>query len=505
MQPVFAFSATLVPRDGDSDAACFDRLAAAVSAWAVAEGGKAERDRADAATEVVAATTRTRDAGTDYESACAVGRTRLGVQATVTVRGVGPDGAVPEPVCPPVVNRILDHAEAVVGGRPVPRRVVRADRANAGTVADLVLDPGRALPVVVLSPHPDTGKPLADPDAVMDELFGLAHVAELVSRDATFTLTGRVGKEWSCFHGAARVYWPQVDLSESPYRHPLFFPSHYADPGGGERLVAELFRRVARAGAARAADAPLVRQARAAVDAVRRKDADDKLAALVAGANRAQELTTALADAAAERQKLADDRDFLRLRVEELERLLADEREQWATVAQQISAAEHDRDRHKRAAGRYRDRVIAGLRTVRDVVNLARDEFADTLLFLPSADDSAARSQYQHRRRLLDLFAALDEVSHELAGRGSLGETLYEALRRRGFEYKPHVSQTSVGKYGNEYTFAYRGQRLLFDQHVTLGSSHDPQECMSVHWWRDDAAGKFVVGHCGKHLTNTRT
>ncbi len=505
MQPVFAFSATLVPRPGDSDVACFDRVAAAVAAWATKEGGRAVRERADAATEVVSATTQTRTDGGEYESVCAAGRTRLGVQAVVTVRGAGPDGATPEPVCPAVLNRILDCAEAVIGGRPVPRRVTRADRGGAGAVADLVLDPARALPVVVLSPHPDTGRPLADPDAVMDELFGLAHVAELLNRDATFALTDRVGKEWSCFHGAARVYWPGVDLAESPYRHPLFFPAHYAGPDGGERLVAELFRRVARAGAGRAADAPLVRQARAAVDAARRAEADARLAALSAGAAQAEELRVALAGAAAERQKLVDDRDFLRLQVDDLERRLAEEREQWRTVALEIAAAKADADRHKRAAGRYRDRVIEGLRTVRDVVALARDEFADTLTFLPSAEDSAARSQYHHRRKLFDLFAALDEVGHDLAARGSLGESLFDALRRRGFEYKPHVSQTSVGKFGAEYTFVYRGQKLLFDHHVTLGSSHDPQACLSVHWVRDDAAGKFVVGHCGKHLTNLQT
>ena len=61
------------------------------------------------------------------------------------------------------------------------------------------------------------------------------------------------------------------------------------------------------------------------------------------------------------------------------------------------------------------------------------------------------------------------------------------------------------GKFGNEYTFQYEGQPLLFENHVTLGRSHNPQDCLSVHWLRDDDRKRFVVGWCGKHRTNTRT
>jgi hypothetical protein len=28
---------------------------------------------------------------------------------------------------------------------------------------------------------------------------------------------------------------------------------------------------------------------------------------------------------------------------------------------------------------------------------------------------------------------------------------------------------------------------------------------MSIEWWHDRQNGRFVIGHCGKHLPNTRT
>jgi hypothetical protein len=104
-----------------------------------------------------------------------------------------------------------------------------------------------------------------------------------------------------------------------------------------------------------------------------------------------------------------------------------------------------------------------------------------------------------------DLFAALATVMRDVQARGRLGESLYDALKRTGFEYKDRISMTAEGKFGDEYTFLYKGARVLFGNHVTLGKSHNPQDCLSVHWVRDDDRKRFVVGWCGKHRTNTRT
>ena len=103
------------------------------------------------------------------------------------------------------------------------------------------------------------------------------------------------------------------------------------------------------------------------------------------------------------------------------------------------------------------------------------------------------------------LFRVLDEIGRTIRTRGALGESLFDVLHRHGFEYKPHISMTSEGKYGDEYTFEYQGRKHLFEHHVTLGSSHSPRECLSVHWLRDDTAGRFVIGWCGRHLTNTKS
>ena len=64
---------------------------------------------------------------------------------------------------------------------------------------------------------------------------------------------------------------------------------------------------------------------------------------------------------------------------------------------------------------------------------------------------------------------------------------------------------TSLGKHGHEYKFFYDGEKHLFDHHITLGAGRQRTHCLSLHWYRDDVRFKLVIGHCGPHLTNTRT
>jgi hypothetical protein len=419
--------------------------------------------------------------------------------------GIAP--AAVEPFRPWVVDRWCERAAPrVVGGEAVPAAVRRVSaRFVAGMADDLLLAPTRTLPLVVLAPMPDD-QPLLDPELLREAAFGLAHVVELVGKDATFELTRRVGKEWSCFHGAVRIYWPQPTLGDDFRRHPLFFPAAYPPgPATDARLPRDVLARLCSAAHARFAAAPLVQHARAKLDQAKQAAVQRQIAELTAGAAESRQWLALLEAAWEDNRKLKEELELARLEAGELRQERDDLREQWATVAPEMAAAEDAAVRAEAITRRYRDRVLQGLRKVGEAVDLAADEFGHTLRFLPSALRSAADSPYQYPDRVYKLFRALDEIGRSARTRGGLGESVFDALRRHGFEYKPHISVTSEGKYGSEYTFEYAGQRRVFDHHVTLGSSHNPRECLSVHWVRDEANGWFVVGWCGRHLTNTKT
>jgi hypothetical protein len=332
-------------------------------------------------------------------------------------------------------------------------------------------------------------------------------VIELTHKDATFELTKRVGKEWSVFLGGVRLYWPQPTLDDNFRRHPLFLPSDFRDAAdAADRLPGLLLAKLCAAALARFADPPpLVRQARAAQEKGRQTAVQKQIAVLTAGAAESTQWLALLESAWEDNRKLKEEVAFAREELAEVKAERDDLREQWKTVAPEMAAAEDAAVRAEAITKRYRDRILKGMKRVSEAVDLAADEFADTLRFLPSAVHSAEDSPYQYPVKVYELLRALDEVARALRARGGLGESVYDALRRHGFEYKPHISVTSEGKYGGEYTFEYQGRKQLFEQHVTLGSSHSPRECLSVHWVRDEPAGRFVVGWCGRHKTNTRS
>ena len=525
MLNVYAFQATFSPLAGQARAdreACFLALAGATRAWASEfklqspEGGgrPAVIDRTlDPERRLFTLTAAfPLDDGEPWRYVCEVGlaATPVGLQGHVIVR-VGrarDDGSTVhyQLFRPGVVERLLALAHAhAFGGESIPRAAARYDAAAVPRlVDDLLLNPSRQLPLVVLAPT-ETGRPLVEPALVMDELLGAAHVAELVGRDATFALTKRVGKFWSCFNGAARVYWPKLTLDDSYNRHPIFFPGDY-QPGedADERLPLNIHRKVVAATLRRTVEAPLVTQLRELAERQSQALVEARLAELAKGVAEGREFMAALDQAWTENRALADELQLVRAELAELREGHAATEEQWATVSADIAQAQAAAHAEHRAAERYRLKYLAGMKKVREAVALAQDEFAETLVFLPSALKSADDSPYNDPARLFALFAALDGVAHAVKSRGGLGEELHAVLLRAGFEYKPHISMTSEGKHGHEYHFVHAGERKLFENHVTLGASHNPQECLSVHW-RRDSAERFVVGWCGKHLTNTRS
>ena len=84
-----------------------------------------------------------------------------------------------------------------------------------------IWDPGRGLPVVTVSHF--EGKPLMTNIAreLAYDLAGLAIVVE-IDQETSWLLSEAKGRDWSCYAGAVRLYWPFKGRSGDPYRHPLW-------------------------------------------------------------------------------------------------------------------------------------------------------------------------------------------------------------------------------------------------------------------------------------------
>lgn len=136
---------------------------------------------------------------------------------------------------------------------------------------------------------------------------------------------------------------------------------------------------------------------------------------------------------------------------------------------------------------------------------LANQEWLKYVDVLPSAIKSAKDSPYTRFRRLREVLENLAIFSlgrnandftslNELAADSGLGNT-----------YRPNISITARSKYRSEYEYNYGGERFLMCEHLTLGGGCNDRQCLSIHFFWDDKLKKIIIGHIGRHGTNTLT
>jgi hypothetical protein len=142
-------------------------------------------------------------------------------------------------------------------------------------------------------------------------------------------------------------------------------------------------------------------------------------------------------------------------------------------------------------------------RTVLEAYDQAEADFLGPLVFLDSGRKSAAESPYRRPSEVYEALQALYYVTKLWRSRGGvLGHSFKDELQTFNLEVH-RISQNAATKWGDEYRFQYKGERRLFEEHVTLGGRR-PDRCISIHWYRDEQERVTVIGYCGSHLRTSR-
>ncbi|MBF6605167.1 MAG: hypothetical protein IVW53_06245 [Chloroflexi bacterium] len=187
--------------------------------------------------------------GIVWQSRCQVGADASGARFTVRIAINSVDARLApvryEVGRPNVIPMLAQSPGIHLDGRRMGPLPARASLGGISDLVDLLLDPRRRLPVIVLTPAGETGRGLVDPREVAYRLIGVAHVVEIVDRDATFGLTDRLGPLLSVYGGAVRTYWPGFTLDSNPMAHPLWLPGRIevvenSDAGVAKRLERQL-------------------------------------------------------------------------------------------------------------------------------------------------------------------------------------------------------------------------------------------------------------------------
>lgn len=386
--------------------------------------------------------------------------------------------------CPRVVRAILDGSKDwKLGETPLGTRPIRFRGASDATRLDAVIwHADRNLPVVCISEDDDG--PLTDgmSNQMAADLSGLAIVADMDSA-ASWAITNLRGREWSCFGGAIRIYWPRVSGS-NPLQHPLWTKFSLLRNAGSKdaasrKIRQQIRRRILGLSAFSVSEPIELRQLR------------DKHAAELTARERAQLQSTS------DWERLADSYSVenagLKQNLEAAEAEIDDLRVQLANLQ---GALQWKQPTESEVAPRQ----ALPPTTVIEAVDRARKCLVN-LYFGADVDRGVATlsSDAGPPDKVLDYLEALHEMAEEQA-KGPLRVTQIQWLKDQGI-HGSGESETILNsdREMRKRTWAGPNGQQRFEKHLKPNDSIAPDKCVRIYFEAEPETHRIVVGWIGRH------
>jgi hypothetical protein len=212
-----------------------------------------------------------------------------------------------------ILKNVLADNVGRIDGWSVPLSIEFLKPSDIDKFIDsILLNPKRVLPVIMLAAD---GRLRSTPDTMQDLqdcLLGVAHIAALMSHEATQKLAKRLGA-LACSQGVVRIYYPTFTLESNPREHPILSANHFQNVKP-ERLLFRLAMQVHRQ---RMPDGDVTTAARAAV-----RNQTDQVPALMTRLANAEEKLRATET---ERDRVEGARDEARQSCRSMEENLAEQ------------------------------------------------------------------------------------------------------------------------------------------------------------------------------------
>jgi hypothetical protein len=421
-----------------------------------------------------------------FQTSVEIARTnRLLVYAELRAAG-GPYQVGPLRVdvrCPAVIRNIIDYpidwyvGQTLVASKPFDFSGPHGGRELAG----VIWHPERNLPVLTIS---DGGLTDTFSDDLARDLCGIAIVANL-DHDASVDLIRTKGKEWACYNGAIRIYWPRINLTSDPFAHPLWTRHALLRRVGTPEDAAALFRRQMRRrlmgmSAFAVAEPQEIRDIRRDVERDRAKRVEKEL--------RDKEDYQALAETyATERDQL-----YSKLQARELEL------EQLRTEVTNLQLALQWQPGEADEAPPQQEMPPT---TVQEAVDSARRQYGDTLIFGPDVDEgmkTLATDAGPPEKIGNYLYTLSTLVTARRAG--PLGTSSILWLRDHG-AIASNESETTGNSAAERQKRTWRDGkgRRYFDMHLKPNEAVAPDRCVRIYFDYDEEAGRIIIGWVGRH------
>lgn len=394
---------------------------------------------------------------------------------------------------PGIVQNVLKKYEAGLAQFEIPtERVVVGEQDVELLVHGVLENEDRALPVVLVSRDPHDNEPVVNVDALQKQLTGLAHVYE-ITREASFELTGLVGKVRSCFNGAVRLYWPGFDREGSYRRHTLYLPEDIQEEAReGRSLRHQLFRTLSNVASAQFRKGKVWRELKRQAQRERHEELQDLREQVE---NRETDPEEVFDEFAEEIEELREENDWLAGRVDQLEAEKANYEENLEVLRQQLGEEPEEviEDVGEETEPRDFDNVL-------DAVQRAGEDFGEWIHIWSDAREAAEESPFSRPNEVYEALEAIAELA-ELDYKDSETGPWTKFFEERGIKYASNEKQVTMGKYGDERIFHDRDsdRRREIQRHLTLGAG-SREECVQIYFDREDDSNRFAVGYCGMHL-----
>ena len=389
--------------------------------------------------------------------------------------------------CPQPVRALVAQGHWHHGPTPLTDAPTRFDGAAGGArLAALLEDPERSLPVVVASSV--DGRSMFDGigSELARDACGIGAVA-LLDEPGAAELTRLAGREWSCYNGAIRLFWP-IERDDDPLRHPLWTLDRVLERHGSLDRAAHFLRRAIRTRLT--SEAALVNREPTAVARIREAT---MLVRLRGGGDDPETWRLLAEDAEHRATRLAAELRALRARIDRLD----DENRALAWRLRGVESREPDP---------FGEDVVADVfpppETVAEAVALvaARDGVrvrfggdveASIGTLLPNAGppDKVLR----HLTDLDALARACDAgplgmpVTQWLVARGCMTSGESKSDKRSAAERKRR-------------TFDACGRPEAFELHTKPSDGTRPNRCVRIYFRLDEATNDVIVGYVGAHL-----
>ncbi len=383
--------------------------------------------------------------------------------------------------CPKIVRDVIDGpgdwqvGEIPVTSRPIPF----AGHEGGCALVKILWHPSRNLPVVTVSEF--EGRYIDDefPAKLARDLSGLAVVATL-DPDAAWAITYERGKEWSCYNGALRVYWPMQVSSEEPLKHPLWTQQRLLvgvsdSRQAANRIRQQLRRRVLGLSAFSVGEPRFFRE-------VRREAREAEVQRLRDSAAEDSEWRSLA-------ESYSEDNNRLQTLVDEQEKQLEDLQTQIRNLQTALQWQTEDQD--------IAPESTLPPNTVADAVSQARAQFDHILVFGRDVDGAVKELDtdagppekvFRHLKILAELGRSLNQ--------GSIGETQIEWLRSRGVDAS---GESDTRRKAGGRTWWVEDERLVFDRHTKPSDATSLGRCVRIYFHYDSNRRKMLIGWVGRH------